>query len=81
MRWSRFKETCAGDGCSRRCATRVFPFIKSIGPQRGSSVPRDAPPTPITCSDALFMMPTARVLANVVDQLDAIDMADTRHQG
>jgi len=26
--------------------------------------------------DAMFMMPTPRVLANVVDQLDGIDMSD-----
>jgi len=31
--------------------------------------------------DALFMMPTARVLANVVDQLDSIDMADSDTKG
>jgi type I restriction enzyme M protein len=31
--------------------------------------------------DALFMMPTPRVLANVVDQLDGIDMADSDTKG
>ncbi|MDZ7762390.1 MAG: N-6 DNA methylase [Desulfovermiculus sp.] len=31
--------------------------------------------------DALFMMPTPRVLANVVDQLDSIDMADSDTKG
>ncbi|MBT9314550.1 type I restriction-modification system subunit M [Leptothoe spongobia] len=31
--------------------------------------------------DAIFMMPTPRVLANVVDQLDAIDMADRDTKG
>ena len=31
--------------------------------------------------DALFMMPTARVLANVVDQLDSIDMTDRDTKG
>ena len=31
--------------------------------------------------DALFMMPTPRVLANVVDQLDDIDMADRDTKG
>jgi type I restriction enzyme M protein len=31
--------------------------------------------------DAVFMMPTPRVLANVVDQLDAIDMADRDTKG
>jgi type I restriction enzyme M protein len=31
--------------------------------------------------DALFMMPTPRVLANVVDQLDSIDMSDRDTKG
>ena len=31
--------------------------------------------------DALFMMPTAKVLANVVDQLDSIDMSDADTKG
>ncbi len=31
--------------------------------------------------DALFLMPTPRVLANVVDQLDSIDMADRDTKG
>jgi type I restriction enzyme M protein len=31
--------------------------------------------------DALFMMPTPRVLANVVDQLDSIDMSDADTKG
>jgi type I restriction enzyme M protein len=31
--------------------------------------------------DATFMMPTPRVLANIVDQLDAIDMADSDTKG
>jgi type I restriction enzyme M protein len=31
--------------------------------------------------DAIFMMPTARVLASVVDQLDGIDMSDADTKG
>jgi len=31
--------------------------------------------------DAIFMMPTPRVLANVVDQLDGIDMVDSDTKG
>ena len=31
--------------------------------------------------DALFLIPTARVLANVVDQLDGVDMADSDTKG
>ena len=57
---------------------RVFPFIKSMGQtgdsDKGSTYTHHM-------KDALFMMPTARVLANVVDQLDDIDMADRDTKG
>ena len=58
----------------------MFPFIKSIGQKReaddegGSTYSHHM-------KDALFMMPTARVLATVVDQLDGIDMADSDSKG
>ena len=67
----------------------VFPFIKGLVAERS----RSAQPTlsdgegesDSTYShhmkDALLMMPTARVLANVVDQLDAIEMADRDAKG
>ena len=57
---------------------RVFPFIKSMG-QDGDS--DEGSTYTHHMKDALFMMPTARVLANVVDQLDDIDMADRGYQG
>ena len=57
---------------------RVFPFIKSIGRTGDSG---EGSTYSHHMQDALFMMPTARVLANVVDQLDDIDMADRDTKG
>ena len=77
LRWSRFKEL-APEQMFETVRDRVFPFIKSLG-QTGDS---DAGSTYTHhMKDALFMMPTARVLANVVDQLDDIDMADRDTKG
>ena len=77
LRWSRFKEL-APEQMFETVRDRVFPFIKSIG-QTGDS---DEGSTYTNhMKDALFMMPSARVLANVVDQLDNIDMADRDTKG
>ena len=77
LRWSRFKEL-APEQMFETVRDRVFPFIKSIGQtedlEEGSTYSHHM-------QDALFMMPAARVLANVVDQLDDIDMADRDTKG
>ena len=79
LRWSRFKET-APEKMFETVRDSVFPFIKSIG---DNSQTDGAGGSTYThhMKDALFMMPTARVLANVVDQLDGIDMADSDTKG
>ena len=77
LRWSRFKEL-APERMFETVRDRVFPFIKSMG-QPGDS--DDGSTYTHHMKDALFMMPTARVLANVVDQLDDIDMADRDTKG
>ena len=77
LRWSRFKEL-APEQMFETVRDRVFPFIKSMG-QTGDS--DEGSTYSHHMQDALFMMPTARVLANVVDQLDDIDMGRPRHQG
>ena len=77
LRWSRFKEL-APERMFETVRDRVFPFIKSIG-QTGDS--DEGSTYTHHMKDALFMMPTARVLANVVDQLDDIDMADRDTKG
>lgn len=78
LRWSRFKET-APDKMFVTLRDEVFPFIKQLG-NNGDRDPEDSTYTH-HMKDALFMMPTPRVLANVVDQLDAIEMADTDTKG
>ena len=77
LRWSRFKEL-APEQMFETVRDSVFPFIKSIG-QMGDS--EEESTYTHHMQDALFMMPTARVLANVVDQLDDIDMADQDTKG
>ena len=77
LRWSRFKEL-APEQMFETVRDKVFPFIKSLGRTGDSD---EASTYTHHMQDALFMMPTARVLANVidqhvVDQLDDIDMAD-----
>ena len=77
LRWSRFKEL-APEQMFETVRDRVFPFIKSLGQTRDSD---EGSTYTHHMKDALFMMPTARVLANVVDQLDDIDMADRDTKG
>jgi type I restriction enzyme M protein len=56
----------------------AFAFIKTIGQ---SSSGEGSSTYSHHMKDATFMMPTPRVLANVVDQLDDIDMADRDTKG
>ena len=58
----------------------VFPFIKSLGQKRGAASVGGSTYSH-HMEGALFIIPTPRVLANVVDQLDSIDMGRQRHQG
>ena len=79
LRWSRFKDA-APERLFETVRDGVFPFIKSLG-QKGEADGEGGSTYSHHMKDALFMMPTARVLANVVDQLDAIDMADRDTKG
>jgi type I restriction enzyme M protein len=76
LRWSRFKES-APEQMFNTVKDEVFPFIKSLGAtgdEEGTTYSHHM-------KDALFLMPTPRVLANVVDKLDGIDMADRDTKG
>jgi len=77
LRWSRFKET-APETMFETVKDQVFPFMKALGSDAnggaGSTYSQHM-------KDAIFMMPTPRVLANVVDQLDGIDMSDSDTKG
>ncbi|MCM0083935.1 type I restriction-modification system subunit M [Geomonas sp. Red32] len=79
LRWSRFKET-APETMFTLVRDEVFPFIKTLG-QKGEEDGEGGSTYTHHMKDALFMMPTPRVLANVVDQLDSIDMADADTKG
>jgi type I restriction enzyme M protein len=79
LRWSRFKET-APEKMFETVRDGVFPFIKTLGQNGGDAAEGDSTYSH-HMKDALFMMPTARVLANVVDQLDSIEMADSDTKG
>jgi type I restriction enzyme M protein len=79
IRWSRFKET-APETMFVTVKDAVFPFIKTLGNNGGAAEEGDSTYSH-HMKDAIFMMPTPRVLANVVDQLDGIDMADTDTKG
>ena len=79
LRWSRFKDS-APEKMFETVRDEVFPFIKALGKKNGDVDPEDSTYSH-HMKDALFMMPTARVLANVVDQLDGIDMADSDTKG
>ena len=79
LRWSRLKDA---DPESMHATVRdeVFPFIKSLGNNGGSAEEGDSTYSHYM-RDATFMIPTPRVLANVVDQLEQIEMADTDTKG
>lgn len=75
--WSRFKES-SPEEMFTTVRDKAFPFIKDLGKsisgEGGSTYSHHM-------KDATFMMPTSRVLANMVDQLDSIDMADSDTKG
>lgn len=79
LRWSRFKET-ASEEMFVTVRDQVFPFIKSLG---GNGKTKEGGDSTYTqhMKDAIFMMPTPRLLANVVDQLDGIDMSNSDTKG
>ena len=79
VRWSRFRET-APEKMFATVRDEVFPFMKALGQNGEADGDRGSTYTH-HMRDALFMMPTPRVLANVVDQLDGIDMADSDTKG
>jgi len=79
LRWSRFKEA-APEQMFETVRDGVFPFMKTLG-KKGDADGEGGSTYTHHMKDALFMMPTARVLANVVDQLDGIDMADSDTKG
>lgn len=79
LRWSRFKDT-APEAMFVTVRDEVFPFMKQLGTRNGERGTENSTYSH-HMKDALFMMPTPRVLANVVDQLDGIEMVDSDTKG
>lgn len=79
LRWSRFKET-SPDLMFKILRDEVFRFIKELG-QKGDDDDKEGSTYTHHMKDALFMMPTPRLLANVIDQLDDIDMTSSDTKG
>jgi type I restriction enzyme M protein len=79
LRWSRFKET-SPEQMFETVRDGVFPFMKTLG-QKGDADGEGGSTYTHHMKDAIFMMPTPRVLANVVDQLDGVDMTDRDTKG
>ena len=68
LRWKNFHDL-APEEMHRIVSGFVFPFIKSIGQGRDTAFSR-------YMKDAVFLIPTARVLAKVVDDIDAMDLGN-----
>lgn len=79
LRWSHFSEL-APEPMFTTVRDEVFPFIKTLG-QKSDAEGEEGSTYTHHMRDALFLMPTPRVLSNVVDQLDAIDMDDADTKG
>ncbi|MDQ8191290.1 type I restriction-modification system subunit M [Roseibacillus persicicus] len=76
-RWTHFRDQSA-ENLFALIQGEVFPFIKSLGvSQDGGEDSTYAQ----HMRDALFLFPTPRLLANVVDQLDSIAMDDQDTKG
>ncbi len=73
MRWSVFKNTGA-ENMFRMVRDNVFPFIKTIGAGGSNAYSR-------FMRNAVFMIPSPRVLQRLVDGIDALDMTDRDTMG
>lgn len=79
LRWSRFKET-APKQMFDTVKDEVFPFIKTLGSNGGTEEEGDSTYSH-HMKDAIFLIQKPSLLANVVDQLDGIDMSDSDTKG
>ena len=78
FRWSRFRDF-APETVFEIVRDEVFPFLKTLG--KGTAEDGSDSTYAHHMKDALFMFPSPRLLANVIDQLDSIDMADRDTKG
>ncbi|WP_020558915.1 type I restriction-modification system subunit M [Thiofilum flexile] len=80
LRWSRFRDN-APEQMFVTVRDGVFPFIKQLGDKPQGDTEAANSTYAHHMKDALFSMPSPRVLSNVVDQLDKIDMSDADTKG
>ena len=71
MRQKIYRDKYGFETWVRSARKEVFPFIKTLG-QKGEADGEGGSTYTHHMKDALFMMPTAHLLSNVVDQLDDI---------
>lgn len=71
LRWSRFKNMAAGEMYDV-VGEHVFPFLRTLGADNG---------TGRSMKDARFTIPTAALLAKVVDMVDKVPMEDRDTKG
>ena len=74
LRWSKFKNLGDPKEMYEIMAEEAFPFIKTLGGDADSTYSAHM-------KDARFTIPTAGLLAKVVDMLDAVPMADRDTKG
>lgn len=74
LRWHRFKQLGSPEEMYEVVSKEVFPFIKELHGTDDSAYSK-------YMGDAMFMIPTANMLAKIVDGIDNIPMQDRDTQG
>ncbi|WP_270577280.1 N-6 DNA methylase [Caldifermentibacillus hisashii] len=74
LRWHRFKQLGSPEEMYRVVSVEVFPFIKSLHGKEDSAYSK-------YMSDAMFLIPTANMLAKIVDGIDNLPLKDRDVQG
>lgn len=74
LRWHRFKQLGSPEEMYRVVSDEVFPFIKNLHGKDNSAYSK-------YMSDAMFLIPTANMLAKIVDGIDNLPLKDRDVQG
>ena len=74
LRWHRFKNLGSPEEMYHIVSDEVFPFIKNLHGQEDSAYSK-------YMSDAMFLIPTANMLAKIVDGIDTLPLQDRDFQG
>lgn len=74
LRWHRFKNLGSPEEMYRIVSDEVFPFIKNLHGQEDSAYSK-------YMGDAMFLIPTANMLAKIVEGIDNLPLDDRDVQG